>query len=137
MIHEGFVARVSIYQLRLKLPRDAFRQLIPKSVVKQLLLQEETFDKNAEYLMDNDLDDVWYFLVHVDDFYETFDKPKYTSSDVDPIKLSQALEKWFKKYKTPAGGLELLRDDEMIYWRFKVFPWKHYIISNGKLQLYT
>ena len=72
------------------------------------------------YLWDNDYHVVWYFLNHIDDFYKTFDKPQYTSSDANPIKLSQELETWFTKYDTPYGGLELLRgENEDIEWSFK------------------
>jgi hypothetical protein len=71
-----------------------------------------------EYLWDNDYHVVWYFLNHIDDFYKTFDKPQYTSSDANSIKLSQELETWFTKYDTPYGGLELLRGED-IEWSFK------------------
>jgi hypothetical protein len=134
LIHEGFTALDTSYQvppLRLKLPRDPFtRQLIPKDVVKQLLLQKETFEKIL-YEVGNH-DEELYFLFHLDDFYETFDKPKYTSSDANPIKLSQALETWLKKYETPQGGLKMYRRDKDIWWGFledRGYP----IISNGKL----
>lgn len=138
MIHEGFVALDTSYQLpplRLKLPRDPVRKFIPKSVVKNILLNKEAFYENDDFLMDNE--EMFYFLVHLDDFYKTFDKPEYTSPDVNPVFLSRELEKWFKKYKSPAGGLTLVRSEggREIGWRFKKYP-ESYSIVNGKLKLH-
>ena len=141
IIHEGFVALDTSYeipQLRLKLPRDPVRQFIPKAVIKKLLLNPDVFDENQDYLIQNH--DMFYFLIYLDDFYKTFDKPQYTSVDVNPVQLSKDLEKWFLKYKKPAGGLKLRRPDggQTVEWEFRRPNLTSYTLDrNGKLNVYN
>jgi hypothetical protein len=140
VIHEGFVAVDTSYQippLRLKLPRDPMRQFIPKSVVKKILLNKDAFERNEEYWMDNE--DMSYFLIHLDNFYKTFDKPKYKSPNMNQVELSKELEKWFKKFKTPAGGLELIRSNngQSIKWQYRRYPESYSITDDGKFKLYS
>lgn len=140
VIHEGFVALDTSYQvppLRLKLPRDPVRNFIPKVVLKKILMNKEIFEKNDDYFMDNE--ELWYFFIHLDDFYKTFDKPEFKSSNVNPVTLSKEIEKWFKKYKSPAGGLSLERYNQgnAVQWRFKKFPTSYTLLPGGKIKLYT
>lgn len=139
LIHEGFVALDTSYeipQLRLKLPRDPLRQFIPKSVIKKILLNTENFDKNIDYLIDNQ--ELFYFLTHLDDFYNRFDKPQYTSANVNPIQLSKDIEKWLKQYNFPAGGLSLKRYDGgfRVEWEFKQTPKSYQLTKRGKLYVH-
>lgn len=141
VIHEGFVALDTSYeipQLRMKLPRDPVRQFIPKAVVKKILLNAEVFEENSDYLVQNH--DMFYFLIHLDDFYKTFNKPEYLSAEVNPVQLSKALEKWFLKFKRPAGGLRLKRYDggQTVEWEFRRPNLTSYTLEkNGKLMVYT
>ena len=142
VIHEGFVAMDTSYeipQLRLKLPRDAVRQFIPKKVVKKILLNPAGFEENIDYMINNQ--ELFYFFLYLDDFYKTFDKPQYTVSNVNPVQLSQEIEKWFRKFKTPAGGLKLLRFNggDEIEWEFvRKNEIKSYTLSGtGKLRIYN
>lgn len=140
IIHEGFVALDTSYeipQLRMKLPRDPLRQFIPKNVIKKILLKPDSFDQHQSYFVENH--ELFYFLIHLDDFYRTFDKPQYTSPDVNPVQLSKDLEKWFLKYKRPAGGLRLRRINggEAVEWVFRRPNLRTYTLTpQGKLSIY-
>lgn len=132
MIHEGFVATDTSYQvppLRLKLPRDGMRQFIPKSLIRQLLLDNEIFARHFGSTTPHEL---FYFFAHLDDFYKTFDKPRYKSSSMNPVELSRDIERWFRKYKSPLGGLKLYRyANGEIKWRLQkpaVAKWR---LRNG------
>jgi hypothetical protein len=60
---------------------------------------------------------------------------------VNPVQLSQEIEKWFRKFKTPAGGLKLLRFNggDEIEWEFvRKNEIKSYTLSGtGKLRIYN
>lgn len=146
MIHEGFVAVDTSYeipQLRMKLPRDPYRRLIPKNLIKQLLVKPELFQENVVYISDHQ--DILYFLLYVDDFYRTFDKPQFTDATVNPINLNRALETWFRKHRRVGGGLKLVRDvqtnaqgnqEYSFEWEFRREP-TEYTLINGRLNIYV
>ena len=104
--HTGFTALDLSYQvppLRLQLPRDPYnRKLIPKVVfadIKKNLFTAKNQQEIKKIIWMHD--ELSYFLKHLDDFYTTFDKPKYTKDEVTPVELSKDLENWFLKHKRP------------------------------------
>lgn len=112
-MHEGFVATDSQGRLRMRLPRDASGRFLSKRIVNGMitddLLNQPSFYKN---------DDVVYFFMWKDDFYDTFDKPKYTGSGANAMEVSQALERWFKKHKFLGGLRRGIRMDGSPRWNF-------------------
>jgi len=121
IIHSGFIAVDTSYEvapLRLKLPRDPFRrELIPKAIIKKILLNKKAFKKHKKELIK--YPEVVSFLIRLDDFYKKFDKPYINA---DPIKTSRDLEKWL----LVRGGrlspeLEFIRtSNNTIEWIFKI-----------------
>lgn len=146
VMHEGFIAVDTSYEippLRMKLPRDPYRRLIPKPIAQKLLTNERMFEENKVYLSNNQ--DLLYFLCYIDDFYRTFDKPQYTAANADPVQTSRDLERWFKKHRRLGGGLKLTQREGVdargaveytFEWEFRRQP-REYTLTNGGLQLYT
>lgn len=142
VIHEGFIAQDTSYeipQLRLKLPRDPVRQFIPKKVIMKLLLNKKAFEK---HIMEHPVpDEVLYFLVNIQDFYKTFDKPAYKSMNMNSVVLSKDIRSWLEKFQRPAGGLRLERynDRQDIKWVFRQpeFAKTYQLDKDGTLKLFS
>jgi hypothetical protein len=136
MTHEGFVASDTSYRpplARFKLPRDANRQMIPKAVFKNFLLKGKVFERHFKYIDENH--ELLYFFVHIDDFYKTFDKPRYKSPDMNPVVLSRELQKWFEKYKEPMGGLRLIISNDKIRWETRSLDYYLWNVKKGKFSV--
>lgn len=123
MTHTSFTATDTSYQippLRLQLPRDQYRKLIPKSIfldIKKNILETRRPDLEDILL---DYVELTYFLSYIDEFYHVFDKPRYINNTVTPAQLSRDLENWFTKHKNMLGGLKYARSpDRSISWNYK------------------
>lgn len=125
MTHTNFTSTDTSYQippLRLQLPRDQYRKLIPKSIFSEI--KTNLFDPDSSH---NELremvtlyEELSYFLNHLEEFYAIFDKPSYRNDTVTPAHLSRDLEKWFTKHKNVLGGLTYVRSpDRSILWKYK------------------